>query len=93
MEKDHSYELNLLQVCPKQQAVWTGFKITFQEKHYFEVSFTFFQAYYLFQIMFLSTICVVVAREASLFSGTKMLTYVDQIAMSFFGWFHDSHLF
>jgi hypothetical protein len=43
--------------------------------------------------MFLSTICVVVAWEASLFSGTKMLTYVDQIAMSFFGWFHDSHLF
>jgi ferredoxin-like protein FixX len=59
MEKDHSYELNLLQVCPKQQAVWTGSKITFQEKHCVEVSFTFFQADYLFQIMFLSTIDVV----------------------------------
>jgi hypothetical protein len=42
--------------------------------------------------MFLSTIDVV-DWEASLFSGTKMLTYVDQIAMSFFGWSHDSHLF
>lgn len=59
MEKDPSYELNLLQVYPKQQAVWTGSKITFQEKHYFEVSFTFFQADYLFQIMLLSTIVVV----------------------------------